>query len=255
MKRILASLFIGVLAMALPAAAQMAPKTISHVLYVTAKSGMHSQFEAGVKKLRVWQKEHNYPYASQAWVVITGKREGEYVFVTGGRDWKDFDESAKFGEGESKVVAADIAPYVDSVVGSFWRVHPDLSAHPPQAGHTPPQFISVTTYYLQPGGEASVEHLIKQVNEAIKKTQWPAPPNEWYSLVNGGMGSQFAHVTGHQDWASFAPPQPSFEKMLTEAYGKEGSTAIFHKFVKNIKTWRTEIYRYQSELSYTPAMQ
>jgi hypothetical protein len=252
MKKILASLSILVLALALPAAAQMAPKSIARVIEVKVKGGMHQQFEDGMKKLHQWQHEHNYPFASHTWSIITGDRGGHYVIVVGGHDWKDFDEVEKFGPAISKEVDADVAPYVETAVFSYWRELPDLSPNPPQAGQAPPKYISVTTYFLKPGGEDNLEDVIKQAKAAIEKTHWPANPDEWDTLVNGGEGSQIVHVIAHNDWADFQPPEPTFAKMLSSVYGKEGSQALFNKFVKSVRSWRTEIYRFRPELSYKP---
>ncbi len=255
MKRTVVCLFVAALAVALPAAAQMRPKTIVRLYDVKVKSGMHQQFEAGVKKIRAWQKEHNYPLRSLTWSVISGERDGEYLIPVFAANWKEFDAAAKFGPEMGKEIQADVGPYQESVVASYWQLQPDLEANPPQVNATPPKFISLTTYYLRPGAGDRLEDVIKQANAAIKKTSWPTKPDEWYTLENGGKGTQLLHVTWHQDWASFQPPDPSFGKMLSNVYGKEGSHALFMKFVKGVKTWRTEILRYRPELSYTPSSQ
>jgi hypothetical protein len=254
MKRILVflSAVAFALAPALPAAAQMAPRSVTELITVKPKSGMSQQFEEGIKKLRQWQHQQNYPFVQHAWSVITGDQGGEYVFATVGRDWKDFDETEKFGPAISKEINADVAPYTELVVFSFWEAHPDLSANPPQAGEAPPKFISVATYSLKPGGFDTIESVIKQANEAIKKTNWPAKHDEWYTLINGGEGPQLTAVTWHNDWADFQPPEPSFGKMLSNVFGKAGSDALYHQFLKSVRTWRTEICRYRPELSYTP---
>ena len=129
-------------------------------------------------------------------------------------------------------------------------MHPDLSATPPQADQAPSKFISVMTYSLKPGGFDSVENVIKQANAAVKKADWPAKPDAWYTLVNGGEGSQLAHVTARDNWADFQPPEPSFGKMLSNVFGKAGSGALYQRFLKSVRTWRTEIYRYRPDLSY-----
>jgi hypothetical protein len=255
MKKVLASLFIAVLALALPAAAQMRPKTIVRVFDVKVKSGMDQQFEEGVKKIRAWQKEHNYPLRSLTWSVISGDRGGDYIIPTFAANWKDFDAVEKFGPEMGKEIQADVGPYVESVVGSYWQEQPDLEANPSQVNPTPPNFLSVTTYYVKPGGADGMEDVIKQAKTAIEKTHWPAKIGEWYTLENGGKGSQILHVTWHQDWASFQPPEPSFGKMLSSVYGKEGSEAFFSKFVKSVHTWRTEIFHFRPELSYIPNSQ
>ena len=142
MKKFLVSLSIAALAMALPAAAQMAPKSVARVIDVKVKNGMNQQFEEGVKKFRQWEQQQNYPFTEFAWSIMTGDRSGHYLFATIGHDWKDFDETEKFGPGASKVIQADVAPYVESAVYSFWEAHPDLSS-PSQTGQAQPKCMTV----------------------------------------------------------------------------------------------------------------
>lgn len=251
MKKVLASLFVAAMAVALPAAAQMTPHSIDHVLRVKVKDGMRPQFEAGVKKLRAWQKEHHYPFAGSAWRIITGRWDGQYMFVTMGRDWKDFDESDKFGPGESPIVMTDIAPYVKYAISSFWRTPADLNL-PPQAGQAPPKLMSVVFVMIKPGSEESLESVIKAANAAIQKSHWTGHTSSWHILVNGGEGPQWALTTFYKNWADFAPPATTFGKMLTGVYGKEGAHALGKKFDKSVVSVRSEILRYDHDLSYTP---
>jgi hypothetical protein len=253
MKKCLVFFAIFAFAIVLPAVAQTAPKTIVRVFDVKVKNGAQQQFEEGVKKVRAWQKEHNYPLRSLTWSVISGERTGDYMIPNFAANWKDFDAVDKLGPAMSKEIDTDVGPYVDSVVASYWESQPDLDANPPQAGQTPPEFISVTTYFLKPGGADGIENVIKQAKAAIEKTHWPNKTEEWYMLENGGTGPQFLHIGWRKDWADFAPPEPSFVKMLSSVYGKAGSDALYKEFLKSVHTWRTEIYRYRPELSYIPA--
>jgi hypothetical protein len=254
MKRILVSLSVAAMALALPAAAQMAPKSVVQAVDVKVKSGMQQQFEAGVKKLRAWQKENKYPFASYAWQVITGDRGGTYVFVSDGHDWKDFDEAEKLGQGSSKIVQEDIVPNIESAVFAFWQAHPKMSS-PPMAGQEPPKFMTVVHYSVKLGHGDDFRDVIKQVNDAIEKTHWPGGHAEWYSLINGGEAGQWVVTIGHKNWADFKPAEPPFDKMLSGVYGKVGLEAIGRKFDKSVLSERTEILRYHPELGYTPSSQ
>lgn len=254
MKRIRVSLCVAALAMALPAAAQMAPKSVVQAIDVKVKSGMQQQFEAGVKKLRVWEKEHNYPYASYAWQIITGERGGMYVFVSEGHDWKDFDEAEKLNQGSSSIVQQDIVPNTESAVFSFWQAHPKMSSSS-MAGQAPPKFMTVVHYSVKLGHGDDFQDVIKQVNAAIEKTHWPGGQAAWYSLLNGGEAGQWVLTIPHKNWAGFQPPEPSFDKMLSEVYGEVGSEAIFREFAKSVHSQRSEIFRSRPELSYMPNSQ
>lgn len=108
MKRILVFLSMAVLALALPAAAQMAPKSITRLVVVKVKSGMHQQFEEGLKKYHQWGHQQNRPFTWHFWSVISGDRTGEYVLASSNHDWKDFDEAEKSAQGVNKELAADV---------------------------------------------------------------------------------------------------------------------------------------------------
>ena len=254
MKKALVSLSIAVLALALPAAAQMAPKSVVQAIDVKVKGDMQPQFEAGVKKLRAWQKEHNYPFTSYAWQIITGPRSGMYVFVSAGHDWKDFDQAEKLGQGSSQIVQEDIVPNTESADFSFWQAHPDMGS-PAQTSQAPPKFMTVVHYSVKLGAGDDFQDVIKEVGDAIEKTHWPGGHAAWYSLINGGEEGQWVLTIGHKDWADFQPPETPMGKMLSGVYGKEGSEALFRKFAKSVLSQRSEIFRYRPELSYMPNSQ
>jgi len=90
------------------------------------------------------------------------------------------------------------------------------------------------------------------VNEAIKKTSWPAQ-TLWYQLFNGGEGPRFVLVVLRQSWADFQPPDKSLDAMVEEAFGKEEASSVLNAIRKNIRFTRSEILRFRADLSYRPA--
>src|SRR5581483_10395386 len=60
---------------------------------------------------------------------------------------------------------------------------------------------------------------IKKINAAIQKTNYPAKPSLWYSLVSSGSVPTFVLVTDRASWAEMKPPEKKLEDALKEAYG------------------------------------
>ena len=256
MRKVGVFLSIIALAIALPASAQMAPKSMGQIYVIKTKPSMSAQWEAGFKKLIDWSKQQNRPATYYCWSILTGPRTGEYVLGTFGHDWKDFDAINTPNPDAGKIIQEDMAPYTESVRRSFWAYRGDLSGPPANAGQTPTAFSAVITFFFKQGTDmGSISDTIKQVRAAMKKSQWPGNPGSWYSLVNGGFEPTMAVVLGHPNWADFQPPDPSLGKMLGEVYGQEGAGAIFNKFYGSMRAVRSEIWAYRPELSYIAASQ
>lgn len=97
---------------------------------------------------------------------------------------------------------------------------------------------------------------IQQMHDASKRSNYPAAPSAWYSLVNGGYGAQLVLVSSMKSWGDFQPP-PS-EKgpgQITETLGKQAADALFTKFADSIRETRSEILEYRPDLSYVPQSQ
>jgi hypothetical protein len=238
---------------AVPLLAQVQPKTVGEVLFVAAKPGSAADFEAATKRHMQWHRQQNDAWAWIVWVVVSGERMGQYVVGTFGHDWKDFDDRANFEKEDTANAMSLIGPYIQSLTGSFYAVRPDLSLNRPSPGGQPSAMSTVTTVLLKPGSSVEAEEAIKEINAAIKKTDWPAKPSAWYQLLNGGEGPTLVMVTAREKWADFQPPEKEFGQMLGESYGKMGAENLFHKFYGNVRSARSEIIRFRPDLSYIPA--
>jgi hypothetical protein len=253
MRRLLVFFTLMALTAAMPAGAQMPAKSLARVVNVKVKPGNVQQFEEGLKRFHAWEHQQNYPFTYYAWTIISGERNGQYILASLGHDWKDFDEVEKFTASAGAQVQADLAPYTESVTISYYVQRSDLSVLEPAPGASPLPFSEVITFFLKPGAEPANEEVIKEVGAAIKKSNWPAKPAQWYQLVNGGEGDELILASGRKDWANFQPPEKTLAQMLAEVYGKDGAQALFGKFDRGLRSVRTEIARYRTDLSYIVA--
>ena len=238
---------------AVPILAQVQPKTVGEVLFLAVKPGTGADFEAGMKRHMQWHRQQNDAWAHIVWAIVNGERMGQYVVGSFGHDWKDFDDRESFEKEDMANAMPLIGPYIQSLVGSFYAVRPDLSLTPPSPGGQPSAMATVVTVLLKPGSSMEAEESIKEVNAAIKKSGWPAKPSAWYQLLNGGEGPTLVMVTARAKWADFQPPEKELGQMLGESYGKMGAENLFHKFYGNIRSVRSEIIRFRSDLSYIPS--
>lgn len=255
MRRRIASLTIFMLAAVMVVWGQSQPKnTVARIYTIKAKPGEGQQWEAAAKRFHAWEHQHNVPGNTYIWTVLTGPNEGAYVIGQFGHAWKDFDAMQMQGEkdGVGKELRATIAPYTESVMTSYYYFRPDLSINPPDPNMPPSPLTAVTFFTLKPGGMDPVVNVIKQANEAIKKTHWPGAnnPGGWYVLANGGVGPEIVLAGNLRNYAGMEPTSPSFGAMLVSVYGKAGAEALGRTFDRQVRGIRTELLHYRSDLSY-----
>ena len=238
---------------AVPIRAQVQPKTVGEVLSLAAKPGTAPDFEAGIKRHMQWHRQQNDTWGWIVWEIVSGERMGQYVVGSFGHDWKDFDDRESFEKEDMANAMSSFGPYIQSFNGGFYAVRPDLSLTPPSPGGQPSAMATVTTVLLKPGSSLESEEAIKEINAAIKKSNWPAKPSAWYQLLNGGEGPTLVMVTAREKWADFQPPEKEFGQMLGESYGKMGAENLLQKFYGNVRSARSEIIRFRPDLSYIPA--
>jgi hypothetical protein len=93
---------------------------------------------------------------------------------------------------------------------------------------------------------------VRKITEGIKKTNYPAKPSQWYSLVNGGEGPHWVLVTARKNFADMAPVEKSLADAMKEAYGDEGQK-ILDTIPKSYHRSETEMLKLRPDLSYRPA--
>ena len=253
MRKILVSLCFIAVAIALPAAAQTSMQRVNRITVVKPKPGMTAQWVAGLKKLNEYAHQHNLPLTHYCWSIISGPRTGQFVIGALGHPWADFDTADKASKGLTALIMEDLEPYTESHLTSYTTYREDLSGPPAPKGQAFPAFLSDTTFFLKIGGEPKVEGAIKAADAAAKKAHWQGRPSAWYQTINGSYGGQLHLVTGYENWAAFQPPAKTFFDMLSDVLGKEGVAALGKQFDSGLRGVRSEIWRYDPDLSYIAA--
>ena len=236
-----------VLLLALPLLAQEKPGTVAGVWHVKLKPGMRQQFEQANKRHMEWHRQQKDTWAVDVWEIASGQRVGQYGYGSFGHHWKDLDSHAKFDEADMADYYANVAPYVESMVGGYYLYHPEMSR--PMEGAAP--LLEVVEYHLNIGGESDFLMALRKVQEAIQKSNYPV--NYYtYELFNGGEHPTYVFTFPHKNWADFEPPEQTLRAVLEKVYGREEAESVLKLFDKSVHCVRSEIAASRPDLSYAP---
>ena len=228
--------------------AQGGADKVCEINVVSPKPGGAKALEDGRKKHNEFHKAEKDKQPILIWEISTGPSQGSYLSAECGMGWKDLDRDA-FDQRD----AADRAKTLDGMVGaqhtSYWVFRHDLSTG--TEGGTPAKKMTVTHYFVKPGGLAQFNDSIKRINAAIAQTKYPAKPSRWYALANGGEGPHFVIVTDRNSFADMQGPEQSMADMLKQAYGSDDKT--LQTLREAIDHTMSEMMDYRADLSYIPA--
>ena len=244
-------LAVAVSLLAMPALAQeKKPESVVRVYVMVAKPGMAQQFEEGRKKHMDFHRKSGDTWGWETWSIDTGEGTGNYVSVAGGHTWKDLDAwDAKLGDADTADGNKNMAPFLSASLGSIWMMMPDVSK--PRAGMTPPKMQEVIHFQLKPGGESDFNYAVKKITDAINKTNWPVNYT-WFTLVNGGEASHYVLIIPHDNWASMAEPDVSFDAMIEKALGRHEADMVTKSIDHSVSKEWSEMLTFHPEMSYMP---
>ena len=239
------------LALVLPAMAQMTSSmNICTINVERPKPGMSAQYEAGRKKHMAWHKMQKDTWTWNVWAVTTGESTGSYLVGSCNHAWRDYDGRDKFEAADTANHALTVGPTVAGGTTSYYALRRDLSLNTDPLNAP---YLGVVHFMLHPDSVNAFTEAIRKVSDAIRKTNYPAPPSQWYQLANGGEGPHFVLVQSRANMAAMQPPEKSLDEMMTEVYGKEQGPAILGNLRRSIRSQSSELLQYRKDLSYEPA--
>jgi hypothetical protein len=231
-------------------AAQQEPAQIVRIYYMTPKPGMEMQFEDGVKKHMAWHAQKKDTWRWDVRFTETGPRSGEYVAVSAPRTWADWDKPVVTSEEDGQNYLQTMAPYVGSWSSILLRVRTDLS----RGGEAPatPKFSSVTFYHIKYGQTGKFVNAMRQVREALEKTNAPAR-STWFQVVASGRNAIFVVSTPRNSWAEFELTGPSPRERVEQVFGRAAADAIYADLDESVQFTDSKITSYRPDLSFVPA--
>ena len=225
------------------------PQVVSEVNLATPKPGMTAQWEEGRKKHSAFHAAQKDTWSIYVWEITTGEREGSYVMASPGHNWKEFDSREAFNKLDGPDVEKNMGPYQAHNATAYYVFRDELSMTKPPA--TPPKMRTSTYYWVIPAEVNNFIDAVKKINEALRKTNYPARPSRWYSLANGGDVPQFVLISDRASWADMEPPEKKLEDALKEAYG-DGGPGVLDQLRKSTRRISSEMSVFRPDLSYLP---
>ena len=98
------------------------PGNLSSVTYWSVNDA--EGFEAGLKAHNALHEQQNDPSALYTWRVVSGKRNGQYLRVTVGHHWQDFDQEQKMSDADAADSAINLDPYITAAEPAIYRFMP-----------------------------------------------------------------------------------------------------------------------------------
>jgi hypothetical protein len=112
-----------------------------------------------------------------------------------------------------------MGPYLASDTMGYYVQRPDLSPATPSG--PPPPYLSVTHFFLKPGGVLDFNDGVKKASAAMAKAM-PNNPSNWYSLANGGPGPEVVLVRDLKSISELqGVPGKTVDQVVQEAYGRD----------------------------------
>lgn len=241
-----------VLALAGLAAAQQPPTEVNRVYFVTPKPGMEAQFEKGLKAHVDFHRQRKDTWRWNTRSTETGRFTGEYIIISPGHQWKDFDNPPIPADQDFENFAATAGPYVASWRSIFLVSRPELNfgAAPNPAGDP----LAVVTYFHLKYGDTvpRFEQLVRQYRDAMTKTNAPGAAH-WYTLAASGRNAVFVLASPRANWAGLEPMGgPSLRERLDKVHGAGAADAFYRTLEQVVDFTETKITRARPDLSYAP---
>ena len=225
------------------------PQVVSEVSIATPKPGMTAQWEEGRVRHSKFHATQKDTWSIYVWEITTGERSGSYIMASPGHNWKDFDAREAFIKLDVPDVAKNMGPSTAGTSAAYYVFRDDLSLTKPQA--SPAKMRTSTYYWVIPSELNNFTDAIKKINDAIRKTNFPAKPSRWYALANGGEAPNFVLIGDRASWGDMEPPEKKLEDALKEAYGDSGPQ-VLDQLRKSTRKIISEMSVFRPDLSYIP---
>ena len=202
------SLAVGLFLMVLawPVAAQDAPDTISRSYTSRVKAGHELQFEEALKQHMAWHTQQNDTWRWNTYMLVSGERLGQYISISGGHRWADFDSPAVSEEADNADALAKLGEHVERISSGFANGLAAVSR--PPSSSEPSPLVQVLTYRLNQGHGARFRDVLRRFDDAAEETNWSGRYS-WLEILSGGAEGTYILVLPHANWASLAPSRQS----------------------------------------------
>jgi hypothetical protein len=254
MRKFLLSVVVCALAIGLAgtsAAQQQEPAEVTRVFFVKPKPGMELQFEEAFKKHADWHRQKNDSWRWDVRYTSTGRSTGEYIIITGGHQWKDFDNPPVPGKDDADHFFSTVSQFLESWSSSLLTTRRDLTRAEPGTPASP--IATVVYFHLKYGQTGKFVDAQRQIREAQDKTNAPVRAT-WYQLSSTGVNATFVVSIPRENWAAFElPGGPSPRDRIEQTFGRARAEAIYQALDESVSYTEAKVTIARPDLSYIPA--
>ncbi len=234
-----------ILALDLPLHAQDAPAgPMSQTIVATPLPGHAGALEAGAMRHMEWYAgSGGGSWTWLAFQVIMGERTGQYVWVTGGHSYADFDMADVDPSMSNESIAENITPHVTGVRVALLRANADLGIAQTTPSTAP--LYKVLTFTLKPGADARFGHVLAKLKEAFGDS---GIAYTVFQSAQGGNGQWIVSIP-HENFASMDTDPSLFPRLMTAAHGEYEATALLESLGEIVASQTSEILAFRPDLS------
>ena len=226
---------------------QLRAQNLAQVWTLKPTPGSGAGFEAALRQHMEWRKANGETWNWTMFQIVTGPNQGDYVALSGGHMWADFDEyDAGFGPKGGLNYGATVSPLTASATMTVSATDTTKTRLPEDVDEY--NLRNVVTWTLVPGRGRAFREAVDKYHAAITEADAPI----YYVFINPIAGSTGPSITGvflEKNWADFAPIDPTLAEIMTEKYGEEEFEAIQEQINSSVVSTETQILRRRRDLS------
>ena len=101
---------------------------VGRLLFIKPKAGMELEFVRAFKGHIQWHLDHEEPWTWSTWeVVVSADRYAQYLLMSTGHRWEEFDAISKFAADDHTDFLKTTAPFMESRCDSVLHDLPEIS--------------------------------------------------------------------------------------------------------------------------------
>jgi hypothetical protein len=206
---------------------------IAIVWHFVINDNEEDSFEEAVKGFHRFMADKEGAFHWDWYKILTGPDTGHYIARSSNHDWADMDADHDWEPDADAYINEHVSPLVANATRMLSRVDQDLSNWPKENPGF--KYFNLDTWYIKGGQGRAFRAGLSKIHEHLVAGGFPVHYGFSYP-VSGGSGSQIQLVTGHTSWADMASPDPSFEKILSEAMGEEEFASFMSEWGSTFKS-------------------
>lgn len=220
--------------------------------FVTPKPGMGLQYEEAYKRHVSWHRQQKDTWRWDTYVVEAGERVGQFVHVTSGHQWEDFDNPAVTEAADAADYESNAGKYAESASSIFSVYRADISRMSPGSTEPAP-LLHAIRFELNPNGNGDFRDGQLRIREASEKTN---NPDEWFFIrrISGDETPTYILLFPKKSWAEFGRREdvPTLGRMMERVFSHEEWESMMERFRRAVRRESSYILKYRPDLSYVP---